>query len=60
MPTGSPALGRPKECVICAPHGNFTATPEAAPDRDCGLYLNDVTAWIGAKDENKQNSRENF
>jgi hypothetical protein len=42
------------------PHGSFTGTPEAALDCACGLYLNDVTAWIDTKDENKQDSRENF
>ncbi len=46
--------------MICAPHGNFTGTPEAALDCAGGLYSNDVTAWIEAKEDNKQNSRENF
>jgi hypothetical protein len=42
------------------PHGGFTGTPEAALDCACGLYLNDVTAWIDAKDETQHDSRENF
>jgi hypothetical protein len=42
------------------PHGSFTGTPEQALDCACGLYLNDVTAWIEAKDHTQQDSRENF
>jgi hypothetical protein len=42
------------------PHGSFTGTPEAALDCACGLYLNDVTAWIDAKDETQHDSRGNF
>ena len=42
------------------PNGSFTGTPEQALDCACGLYLNDVTAWIDAHDEPSQDSRENF
>jgi hypothetical protein len=42
------------------PHGSFTGTPEAALDCACGLYLNDVSAWIDAKDDAPPDSRENF
>ena len=38
------------------PTGDFTGTPEQALDRACGLYLNDVTAWIDAHDPINQNS----
>jgi hypothetical protein len=42
------------------PTGSFTGTPEQALDCACGLYLNDVTAWIDAHDTTNQDSRENF
>lgn len=31
------------------PSGSFTATPEAALDCACGLYLRDITAWTDAQ-----------
>jgi hypothetical protein len=42
------------------PNGSFTGTPEQALDCACGLYLNDVTAWIDAHDQTTQDSRDNF
>jgi hypothetical protein len=42
------------------PTGSFTGTPEQALDCACGLYLNDITAWTDALDEDPQDSRENF
>ncbi|MGH8995106.1 MAG: hypothetical protein ACRDYB_03580 [Acidimicrobiales bacterium] len=42
------------------PRGSFTGTPEEALDCACGLYLDDVTAWTDALDEDRPHSRENF
>jgi hypothetical protein len=35
-------------------------TPAAALDCACGLYLNDVNAWIEARDNTEPSSREDF
>jgi hypothetical protein len=42
------------------PTGRFTGTPAEALDCACGLYLGDITAWTEARDDNRQDSRENF
>jgi hypothetical protein len=42
------------------PNGSFTGTPEQALDCACGLYLNDITAWIDAHDDGNPDSRKNF
>lgn len=39
------------------PRGSFTGAPEEALDCACGLYLNDISAWIEAC---TNDSRENF
>ena len=39
------------------PRGNFMGPPEEALDCACGLYLNDISAWIDAR---PNDSRENF
>jgi hypothetical protein len=42
------------------PTGSFTGTPEQALDCTCGLYLNDVTAWTDALDQEPQDSPKNL
>lgn len=42
------------------PAGGFTGPPEEALDCACGLYLNDISAWIDARHERPPDSRENF
>jgi len=42
------------------PRGTFTGPPEEALDCACGLYLNDIGAWIEALDEDGADSRRNI
>ncbi|MBA3655242.1 MAG: hypothetical protein H0W70_13740 [Actinobacteria bacterium] len=42
------------------PTGSFTGIPEEALDCACGLYVNDISAWIDALGEDYPGSRENF
>lgn len=42
------------------PAGRFTGSPAEALDCACGLYLNDITAWTDAPEDNPTRSRENF
>jgi hypothetical protein len=39
------------------PRGSFTGAAEEALDCACGLYLNDMTAWTEARDDDGPDSR---
>lgn len=42
------------------PRGTFTGAAEEALDCACGLYLNDISAWTEALNQDRPGSRENF
>lgn len=42
------------------PSGSFTGTAEEALDWVCGLYLNDFTAWMDAREPGPPDSREDL